>query len=88
MDWAQIALMETGVAYLALAGADNPGPAWAVACLNLFVAVTLVSVSLLLGLAVSILLLLCDRAREAQLIRLTPERWAVRRSRHCCSPGA
>jgi hypothetical protein len=35
----------------------------AVGCLNLFVALALVSVSLLLGLAVSIVALLCDRAR-------------------------
>jgi hypothetical protein len=55
---------------LILAGADNPGPVLAVACLNLFVALALVSVSLLLGLAVSIVALLCDRAREAQPIRL------------------
>jgi hypothetical protein len=60
------------------AGADNPGPALAVACLNLLVALALVSVSLLLGFAVSIAALLCDRAREAQPIRLKLERRAVR----------
>ena len=49
-----------------LAGADNPGPALAVACLNLFVALALASVSLLLGLAVSIVALVCDRAGETQ----------------------
>jgi hypothetical protein len=53
---------------LFLAGADNPGPALAVACINLFVALALVSVSLLLGLAVSIVALLCDRARASQPI--------------------
>jgi hypothetical protein len=49
-----------------LAGTDNPGPALAVASLNLFVALALVSVSLLLGLAVSIMALLCDRARRCE----------------------
>ena len=34
---------------LFLAGADNPGPALAVACINLFVALALVSVSLLIA---------------------------------------
>jgi hypothetical protein len=63
---------------LFLAGADNPGPALAVACLNLFVALALVSVSVLLGLIVSIVALLCDRARESQPIRLKLERRAVR----------
>ena len=63
---------------LFLAGADNPGPALAVACLNLFVALALVSVSVLLGLIVSIVALLCDRAREAQPIRLKLERTAGR----------
>jgi hypothetical protein len=53
---------------LFLAGADNPGPALAVACINLFVALALVSVSLLLVLAVSIVALLCDRARASQPI--------------------
>ena len=50
----------------------------AVACLNLFVALALVSVSVLLGLIVSIVALLCDRAREAQPIRLKLERTAGR----------
>ena len=50
----------------------------AVACLNLFVALALVSVSVLLGLIVSIVALLCDRARESQPIRLKLERRAVR----------
>jgi hypothetical protein len=63
---------------LFVAGADNPGPALAVACLNLLVALALVSVSLLLGLAVSVVALLCDRVREAQPIRLKLERRAVR----------
>ena len=63
---------------LFLAGADNHGPALAVACLNLFVALALVSVSVLLGLIVSIVALLCDRARESQPIRLKLERRAVR----------
>ena len=61
-----------------LAGADNPVPALAVAWLTLFVALALVSVSLLLGLAVSIVALLCDRAQVAQPIRLKLERRAVR----------
>ena len=63
---------------LFLAGADNPGPALAVACLNLCVALALVSVSLLLGLLVAVAALLCDRAREAQPIRLKLERRAAR----------
>ena len=62
---------------LFLAGVDNPGPALAVACLNLFVALALVSVSLLLGLAVAIVALLCDRARDAQPVRLKLQRRAV-----------
>ena len=83
MDWAQTALhcsiMETGMSrILFLAGADNPGPALAVPCLNLFVALAPMSVSLLLGLAVSMVVLLCDRAREGQPIQLKLERRAVR----------
>jgi hypothetical protein len=61
-----------------LVGADNPGPALAVACLNLFVALALVSVSLLLALAVSIVALLCNRTQEAQPIRLKLDRRAAR----------
>jgi hypothetical protein len=61
-----------------LARADNSGRALAVTCINRFVALALVSVSLLLGLAVSIVALLCDRARESQPIRLKLERRAVR----------
>ena len=58
-------------------GADNPGPALAVACLNLFVALALVSVSMLLALAVSIVALLCNRTQEAQPIRLKLDRRSV-----------
>jgi len=50
----------------------------AVPCLNLFVALAPMSVSLLLGLAVSMVVLLCDRAREGQPIQLKLERRAVR----------
>ena len=61
-----------------LAGADNPGPALALACLNLFMALALVSVSLLLALAVSIVALLCNRTQVARPIRLKLDRRAVR----------
>jgi hypothetical protein len=60
-----------------LAGADNLGPALAIACLNLFVALALASVSLLLGFAVSIVALVYDRAGEAQPIH-SIERRAMR----------
>jgi hypothetical protein len=63
---------------LLLVGADNPGQGLAVAFLNLFVALALVSVALALGFAVSLLALLCDRAREAQPIRLKAARRVAR----------
>ena len=47
------------------------------ACHHLFVALALVS-AMLLGLAVSIVALLCNRAREAQPVRLKVERRAAR----------
>ena len=56
--------------------ADNPGPALVLASLNLFIALGLVCVSLLLGLAVTIAALLCDRAREAQMVPIKVERAA------------
>jgi hypothetical protein len=59
-------------------GADNPGPGFAVACLNLFVAFALVSVALALGLAVSLLALVCERAREAKPFLLNAEQGGAR----------
>jgi hypothetical protein len=59
-------------------GADSPGPAMAVVCLNLCIALALVSVSLLLGLVVSMVALMYDRAREAQPVRLKFERRAAK----------
>ena len=47
---------------LFLVGANNPGPGVAVACLNLFVALALVSVGLALGVAAALLASLCERA--------------------------
>jgi hypothetical protein len=46
----------------------------AIACLNLFMALAVVSMGLLLGLSVSLAALLCDRTREPQPIRLKADR--------------
>jgi hypothetical protein len=59
---------------LFLLGADNPAPGMVIACFNLFVALAVVSVGLLLGLSVSLVALLCDRTREPQPIRLKADR--------------
>jgi hypothetical protein len=60
----QSSMLETGMSGpMFLAGTDDPVPAFAVACLNLFVALALVSISLFLGLAVSILALLARAPR-------------------------
>jgi hypothetical protein len=59
---------------LFLLGADNPAPGMVIACFNLFVAMAVVSVGLLLGLSVSLVALLCDRTREPQPIRLKADR--------------
>jgi hypothetical protein len=61
-----------------LVGADSARPALAVACLNLFVALARVSVSPLLGLAFSMAARACERAREAQPVRLKFERRAAK----------
>jgi hypothetical protein len=54
---------------LFLAGADNPGPALAVACINLFVALALVSVSLLLGVCTENLIRVDDVMESNKLAR-------------------
>jgi hypothetical protein len=54
------------------------GAALTAACLNLFVALALVSVSLLLGLPVRKGALLCDRGREVQSVRLKVEQRVAR----------
>lgn len=59
---------------LFLLGADNPGPGLVIACLNLLVALAVVSLGLLLGLSVSLLSLLCDQTPEPQPIRLKADR--------------
>jgi hypothetical protein len=63
---------------LFLLGADNPASGMVIACFNLFVALAVISVGLLLGLSVSLLALLCDRTREPQPIRLKADRKGMR----------